>query len=121
MSKGETVMKVMVIIKATGESEAGIMPSHEELTKMGQFNEELVKAGILLAGEGLHPTSKGVRISFPEGAVTDGPFAETNEQLGGFYLIEARDLNDAIQVAARMPPLRFGCIEVRPLVALTPG
>src|SRR5688500_5063395 len=77
-------MKVMVIVKATKDSEAGAMPSQEVLTKMGQFNEELVKAGILLAGEGLHPTSKGVRIRFPEGTVLDVPFTETKELIAGF-------------------------------------
>ena len=78
-------MKVMVIVKASKESEAGAMPDQEVLTKMNQFNEELVKAGILLGMEGLHPTSKGVRVRFPGGTVIDGPFAETKE-LGRWFL-----------------------------------
>jgi len=96
-------MKVMVIIKATAESEAGVMPSHEVLTKMGQFNEELVKAGLLLAGEGLHPTSKGVRIRFPEGAVTDGPFAETKELIGGYWLWQVKNIQEAVDWLQRSP------------------
>jgi len=110
-------MRVMVLIKATEESEAGVMPSQELLTQMGNFNEELVKAGVMLAGDGLHPSSKGVRVAFSgaERKVIDGPFAETKEQLGGFYLIEARDLNDAIQVASKIPSARLGSVEVRPI------
>jgi hypothetical protein len=89
---------------------------------MNKFNDELVKAGVMLAGEGLHPSSKGARVHFSgkNRSVTDGPFAETKEQLAGFYLIEARDLNDAIQVAAKIPPAREGSIEVRPVRQLNP-
>jgi hypothetical protein len=117
------MMRVMAIVKATADSEAGKMPSEELLAAMGEFNEEMVKAGVLLAGEGLQPSSKGARVSFGgegERMVTDGPFAETKEQLAGFYLIEARDLNDAIQVAAKIPPAREGSIEVRPVRQLDP-
>jgi hypothetical protein len=105
-------MKVMVIIRATDESEAGVMPSHEVLTKMCQFNEELVKAGILLAGEGLHPTSKGARISFPEGTVTDGPFAETKELIGGYWLWQVTSMQQAIDWLQRSPFRTFSPHEV---------
>ena len=91
-------MRVMVLVKADKDSEAGIMPSEDILTKMGAYNEELVKAGVMLAGEGLHPTSKGLRMRFSgsERTITDGPFAETREHLGGFYLIDAPNLDAAI-------------------------
>jgi len=110
-------MKVIVMVKASKGSEAGEMPSEQLLTEMGNYNEELVKAGIMLAGEGLHPSSKGKRILFSgkNRKVTDGPFAETKEQLAGFYLLEARDLNEAIQIASKIPPAREGSIEVRPV------
>ncbi|MBA3414193.1 MAG: YciI family protein [Chloroflexia bacterium] len=87
------------------------------------YREDLRQSGHYIASSPLQPVEMATTLRVRHGtlAITDGPFAETNEQLGGFYLIEARDLNDAIQVAARMPPLRFGCIEVRPLVDLTPG
>ena len=109
-------MRFMVMVKATRESEAGAMPDQKLLEDMGKFNEELVNAGIMLAGEGLHPSSKGVRVRFSgdKRTVIDGPFAETKEQLAGFYLIEARDLNEAIQLASKIPPAQFGSIEVRP-------
>ena len=85
-------MRFMVLVKASEESEAGAMPSEEILAEMGKFNEELVKAGVMLAGEGLHPTSRGVRIRFSgeERTVIDGPFAETKELLAGYWLIQAR-------------------------------
>ena len=110
-------MRVMVLIKANKDTEAGVLPSEELLRDMGNFNEELVKAGVMLAGEGLHPTSKGVRVKFSgrDRTVTDGPFAETKEQLGGFFLISAGDLNEAIQVASKFPSVRFGTMEVRPV------
>jgi hypothetical protein len=84
---------------------------------MGKFNDELIAAGIMLAGDGLKPSKFGKRIHFDETkrTVTDGPFAETKEQLAGFYMIEARDLNEAIQVAARIPPAEVGSVEVRPV------
>ncbi len=98
-------MRFMVIVKANEESEAGVMPSQEILTKMGNFNEELVKAGVMLAGEGLHPTSKSVRIKFSGGkkTVIDGPFAETKELIAGFWLWQVKSLNEAIEWLKRSP------------------
>ncbi len=120
-------MRVMVLVKATKESEAESHPlemegADEMFAAMEKYNEELVKAGIMLSGDGLKPSKFGKRIHFngTKRSVTDGPFAETKEQLGGFYLIEARDLNEAIRLASRMPPARLGCIEVRPLQEIAP-
>lgn len=98
-------MRFMVLVKASEESEAGEMPSEELLAEMGKFNEELVKAGVMLAGEGLTPTSKGVRIRFEgdERTVIDGPFAETKELLAGYWLIQARDRDEAIEWMKRAP------------------
>ena len=110
-------MKVMVMVKATEDSEAGVMPSQEMFEAMGKFNEELVNAGVMLAGEGLHPSSRGTRIAF-DGAsrrVIDGPFAETREFLAGFNLIEAADIDEAMRIAHEFPWSRFGSIEVRPV------
>ena len=110
-------MKVMVLVKATADSEAGVMPSTELLEAMGKFNEELVDAGVMLAGEGLHPSSRGVRVTF-DGAqrrVTDGPFAETREFLAGFNLVEAADIEAAMEIARAFPWSQFGSIEVRPV------
>jgi len=98
-------MKVMVIVKASKGSEAGEMPSTELLTAMGKYNEELAKAGILLAGEGLHPTSRGVRVHFSgtDRIVTDGPFAETKELIAGFWLWEVASLEEAVTWVKRCP------------------
>ena len=98
-------MRVMVIVKATKESEAGQMPSEELLTAMGNYNEELVKAGIMLAGEGLHPTTKGKRVSFagPKRTVVDGPFAETKELIAGFWLWQVRSIEEAVEWVKRCP------------------
>jgi hypothetical protein len=98
-------MRFMVIVKATKESEAGIMPSTELLTAMGQYNEELVNAGILLAGEGLHPSSKGARVQFKgkDRAVIDGPFAETKELIAGFWLFKVNSLEECIEWVKRCP------------------
>ena len=98
-------MRFMVLVKASEESEAGEMPSEEILAEMGKFNEELVKAGVMLAGEGLTPTSKGARIRFEgdERTVIDGPFAETKELLAGYWLIQARDRDEAIEWMKRAP------------------
>jgi hypothetical protein len=98
-------MRFMVLVKASEESEAGVMPSEEDLAEMGKFNEELVKAGVMLAGEGLHPTSRGARIRFSgdERTVIDGPFAETKELLAGYWLIQARDRDEAIEWMKRAP------------------
>src|SRR6185503_3149240 len=96
-SQGDTTMRVMVIVKANDESEAGVMPDEKILTDMGKFNEELVKAGVMLAGEGLHPTSKGKRVKF-DGAkrtIIDGPFAETKELIAGFWLWQVKSMDDA--------------------------
>ena len=98
-------MRFMVLVKANEESEAGVMPSEEMLTEMGRYNEELVKAGVMLAGEGLHPTSKGKRVRFSgkDRTVIDGPFAETKELLGGFWLIQAKSMDEALEWVKRAP------------------
>jgi hypothetical protein len=98
-------MKFMVIVKASAASEAGIMPSEKLFTDMGNFNEELVKAGVMLAGEGLHPSSKGARIRFSgnQRTVIDGPFAETKELVAGFWLIEVGSKEEAIEWFKRCP------------------
>jgi hypothetical protein len=95
----------MVLIKATRESEAGQMPSQQLLTEMGQYNEELVKAGIMQAGEGLHPSSKGARVRFADGktSVIDGPFAETKELLAGFWIWDVQSMDEAIEWVKRVP------------------
>lgn len=98
-------MRVMVLVKATEESEAGVMPSEELLAAMGRYNEELVKAGIMLAGEGLHPSIKGARVQFSgeKRSVIDGPFAETRELIAGFWLWQVASLEEAIAWAKRCP------------------
>ena len=98
-------MRVMVIIKANEDSEAGILPSQQLLTEMGKFNEELVKAGIMLEGEGLHPTSRGKRVKFSSGNrfVTDGPFAETRELIAGFWIWKVNSMEEAVQWVKRIP------------------
>jgi hypothetical protein len=113
-------MRVMVMIKANAESEAGVMPSQEVLTQMGNFNEELVKAGVMLAGDGLHPSSKGVRVAFSgsERKVIDGPFAETKELLAGYWVWQVRSLDEAIEWVKRIPNPDEGTeaeIEIRPV------
>jgi hypothetical protein len=112
-------MRVMVLIKATKESEAGVMPSEELLTQMGNFNEELVKAGVMLAGDGLHPSSKGVRVAFSgsERKVIDGPFAETKELLAGYWVWQVKSLDEAIEWVKRIPNPDDGTeaeVEIRP-------
>jgi hypothetical protein len=98
-------MRFMVIVKATKETEAGVMPSEELLREMGNFNEELVKAGVMLAGEGLQPSSKGARVRFvgQQRIVTDGPFAETKELVAGYWLWRCESLEEALQWAKRCP------------------
>ena len=98
-------MRVMVLIKATEQSEAGEMPSQELLEQMTAFNEELVKAGVMLAGEGLHPSSRGVRVEFSgrERKVIDGPFTETKELLAGYWLWQVKSMDEAIEWARRIP------------------
>jgi hypothetical protein len=95
----------MIIVKASAESEAGKMPSTELLTAMGKFNEELVNAGVMLAGEGLHPSSRGARVHFSgtKRTVTDGPFAETKELIAGFWLIQVKSIDEAIEWVKRCP------------------
>ena len=107
-------MRVMVLVKATKESEAGQMPSQELLTEMGKFNEELVKAGVMLAGEGLHPSSKGVRVRFSgdKRTVTDGPFAETKELVAGYWLWQVRSMDEALEWVKRCPNPREGESEI---------
>jgi len=98
-------MRFMLIVKADANSEAGVMPSQELLTEMGKYNEELVKAGVLLAGEGLHPSSKGARVKFSGSGrtVVDGPFSETKELVAGFWLIEVKSKEEAIEWVKRCP------------------
>jgi hypothetical protein len=108
-------MKFMVIVKASAESEAGVMPSEQLLTEMGAFNESLVKAGVLLAGEGLHPSSNGVRVRFSgkERTVIDGPFAETKELIAGFWLLQVKSREEAIEWIKRAPFDGGAEIEIR--------
>jgi hypothetical protein len=113
-------MRVMVMIKATRNSEAGVMPSEELLAEMGKFNEELVKAGVMLAGEGLHPSSKGKRVRFSGGkrSVIDGPFAETKELVAGFWIWKVKSMEEAVEWVRRCPdpmPGEEAEIEIRPI------
>jgi hypothetical protein len=112
-------MRVMVIVKASKESEAGEMPSQELLAAMGNFNEELVKAGVMLAGEGLHPTAKGKRVRFSgsKRTVIDGPFAETKELIAGFWLWQVKSMEEALEWVKRCPnPMMSDSeIEIRPV------
>lgn len=112
-------MRVMVMVKATADSEAGAMPSEELLTAMGAFNEELVKAGVMLAGEGLHPSAKGKRVRFSgrQRTVIDGPFAETKELVAGFWLWQVKSMEEAIEWVRRCPnPMPTDSeIEIRPV------
>jgi hypothetical protein len=115
----EIDMRVMVIVKASKESEAGKMPSEKLLTDMGNFNEELVKAGIMLAGEGLHPSSKGKRVHFSgkSRSVTDGPFTETKELIAGYWLWQVKSMDEALEWVKRCPNPMEGDsdIEIRPV------
>lgn len=113
-------MRCMVIVKANKESEAGVMPDETLLAAMQRYNEELVNAGVMLAGEGLHPSSKGVRIQFAGGkkTVIDGPFAETKELIAGFWLWKVNSLKEAIEWAQRCPHPHAGgeaTLEIRPM------
>jgi hypothetical protein len=98
-------MRVMVVIKANQDTEAGVLPSEQLLTEMGAYNEELVKAGVMLAGEGLHPSAKGKRVKFSKGktSVIDGPFAETKELIAGFWLWQVNSMDEAVEWAKRIP------------------
>ncbi|HET7542117.1 MAG TPA: YciI family protein [Polyangiaceae bacterium] len=124
-------MKVIVLVKATKDSEAGKMPSERLLREMGNFNEELVKAGVMLAGEGLHPSSKGKRMVFKGAGRTfvDGPFAETKELVAGFWIWQVKSMDEAVEWARRIPNSDHadGEFEIRPVLtdedfgeALTP-
>ena len=107
-------MRFMIIVKATNESEAGVMPSEKLLAEMGKYNEELAKAGVMLAGEGLQPTSKGARVKFSgkKRTVVDGPFPETKELIAGFWLIEVRSKEEAIEWVKRAPNPHEGESEI---------
>ncbi|HKX46461.1 MAG TPA: YciI family protein [Planctomycetota bacterium] len=110
-------MRVMVIVKASAESEAGEMPKEALLAEMGRYNEELVKAGVMLAGEGLHPTSKGKRVRFDgrQRTVLDGPFAETKELVAGFWLWQVKNLAEAVEWLKRAPFDGGAEVELRPV------
>lgn len=115
-------MKVMVLVKATEDSEQGVMPTPELLEAMGQFNEELIKAGILLAADGLKPSSQGKRVAF-DGAsrtVIDGPFTETRELVAGYWVWQVKDMDEAVEWVKRCPNPMFGPseIEIRPFYEL---
>jgi len=113
-------MRVMVMVKASRNSEKGVMPNEKLLADMGKFNEELVKAGVMLAGEGLHPSSKGKRVAFSGGkkTVVDGPFAETKELVAGFWLWQVKSIEEAVEWVRRCPdpmPGEESEIEIRPV------
>jgi hypothetical protein len=113
-------MRVMVMVKATKNSEAGVMPSEKLLADMGQFNEELVKAGVMLAGDGLHPSRKGKRVRFAGGkkTVIDGPFAETKDLIAGYWIWQVKSMEEAVEWVRRCPdpmPGEESEIEIRPV------
>ena len=110
-------MRVMVIVKATPETEAGQMPDQEILTEMGKFNEELVRAGIMLAGEGLHPSARGKRVRFSgaEPTIVDGPFAENKELVAGFWLWQVKSIDEAVEWLKRAPFEDGAELEIRPV------
>jgi len=112
-------MRFMLIVKATDKSEAGVMPTEKELADMGRFNEEMIKSGVMLAGDGLQNSSKGARVKFSGGkpTVVDGPFAETKELVAGFWLIQAKSKEEAVEWARRVPFVD-GEIEVRQVFEL---
>jgi len=114
-------MKVLVIVKATKNSEAGILPDEKLLTAMGKYNEELVKAGVMVGGEGLHPSRKGKRVRFSGGGekvILDGPFAETKELVAGFWIWQVKSIDEAVEWARRCPdcmPGEESELEIRPI------
>ena len=110
-------MRVIVFVKATKESEAGQMPTTELLAEMGKYNEELVKAGVMLAGEGLHPSSKGKRVKFsgPQRTVIDGPFAETKELIAGFWIWKVKSMDQAVEWLKKAPFGGGAEVEIRPI------
>jgi hypothetical protein len=105
IKEGRTTMRVMVLVKASPDSEAGVMPTEQELTDMSNYNEELAKAGVMLGGEGLHPSSKGARVVFSgdRRRVVDGPFTEAKELIAGFWLWQVRSMEEAIEWVKRCP------------------
>src|SRR5687767_9406630 len=105
-------MRFMVIVKGDKRSEAGVLPTDEELSTMGKYNDELVKAGVMLAGEGLHPTSHGVKVKFPEKKVIDGPFTEAKEVIAGYWIWQVRSKEEAIEWLKRAP-IPEGEVEMR--------
>ncbi|MEK0362329.1 YciI family protein [Pseudomonas sp. CBC3] len=107
-------MRFMVMIKANHDTEAGVMPSEEVLAAMGQYNEELASAGVLLGGEGLHPSSRGARVRFSEGqcSVVDGPFAETHELIAGYWMFQTGSLQETIEWVKRCPVSAIGDSEI---------
>lgn len=112
-------MRCMILVKASADTEAGVMPSEQLLADMGRYNEELVNAGIMLAGEGLHPSARGARVQFSgdKRSVVDGPFAETKELVAGFWIWQVRDLDEAVEWVKRCPnPTgEYSVIEIRPV------
>jgi hypothetical protein len=111
-------MRVMVIVKASKDSEAGVMPSPKLLGEMGKFNQELMKAGVMLGGDGLHPTSKGKRVRFSgqKRTVIDGPFAEAKELVGGYWLWQVKSLEEAVEWLKRAPFDQETEVEIRPVL-----
>ena len=114
-------MRFMMLVKANADSEAGVLPSRELVAAMGRFNEEMVAAGVMLAGEGLHPSSKGTRIPYAgkQRTVTDGPFPETKELLAGFWIIQVKSREEAMQWALRIPFEMGEVVEVRQVFETT--
>ncbi len=110
-------MRVMVVVKASEESEAGVMPSEQLLSEMGKYNEELARAGVMLAGEGLHPSSRGKRVRFSgdQKTVIDGPFAETKELIAGYWLWQVRSIEEAVEWLKRAPFGGGAEVEIRPV------
>jgi hypothetical protein len=110
-------MRVIVLVKATKDSEAGIMPTRELLAEMGKFNQELIQAGVMLAGDGLHPSSKGKRVKFSgqQRTVIDGPFSETKELVAGYWIWQVRSMEEAVEWLKRAPFDRQTEVEIRPV------
>jgi hypothetical protein len=111
-------MRFMVIVKGDKRTEAGVLPSEEELVEMGKFNDELVKAGVMLAGDGLHPTSRGAKVRFPERKVIDGPFTEAKEIVAGFWIWQVKSKEEAIEWLKRAP-FTEGEVELRQIFELS--
>ena len=112
-------MRFMILLKANATSEAGVLPDEQVLSAMGKYNEELVKAGVMLAGEGLHPSSKGKRVRFAgtDRSVVDGPFAETKELIAGFWIWQVKSMDEALEWARRMPKPHYEdtSVDIRPI------